>query len=105
MWSSLNITTKIMFMLYGIISAALFYRVYKKIGVYVLCLIISKLLKLIEQVWTCFKLRSFLFRTSRISYFTPRNVRAMTNLVKAIDLRCPPIMQIHYVFHGRQLNF
>ena len=29
----------------------------------------------------------------------------MTNLVKAIDLRCPPIMQIHYVFHGRQLNF
>ena len=29
----------------------------------------------------------------------------MTNLVKAIDLRCPPIMQIHYVFHGRQLIF
>ena len=29
----------------------------------------------------------------------------MTNLVKAIDLRCFPIMQIHYVFHGRQLNF
>ena len=29
----------------------------------------------------------------------------MTNLVKAIDLRCLSIMQIHYVFHGRQLNF
>ena len=29
----------------------------------------------------------------------------MTNLVKAIDLKYPPIMQIHYVFHGRQLNF
>ena len=71
-----------------------------------MCLIISKLLKLIEQFWTCFKPRSFLFRTSRIiRVFTPRNVRAITNLVKAIDLRCPPIIQIHYVFHGRQLNF
>ena len=29
----------------------------------------------------------------------------MTNLLKAIDLRCLSIMQIHYVFHGRQLNF
>ena len=29
----------------------------------------------------------------------------MKNLVKAIDLKYPPIMQIHYVFHGRQLNF
>ena len=29
----------------------------------------------------------------------------MTNLVKALDLRCPPIMQIYYVFHRRQLNF
>ena len=41
----------------------------KKNGVHVLCLIISKLLKLIEQFWTCFKPRSFLFRTSRNSYF------------------------------------
>ena len=30
-----------------------------------------------------------------IRIFTPSNVCAMTNLVKAIDLRCPPIMQIH----------
>ena len=45
------------------------YRVYKKNGVHVLCLIISKLLKLIAQFWTCFKPRSFLFRTSRNSYF------------------------------------
>ena len=28
----------------------------------------------------------------------------MTNLVKAIGLGCFPIMQIHYVFHGHQLN-
>ena len=59
------------------------YRVYKKNGVHVLCLIISKLLKLIEQFWTCFKPRSFLFCSFRF------------HLVKAIDLRCPPIMQIH----------
>ena len=30
-----------------------------------------------------------------IRIFTPSNVCAMTNLLKAIDLRCPPIMQIH----------
>ena len=41
----------------------------KKNGVHVLCLIISKLLKLIGQFWTCFKPGSFLFRTSRNSYF------------------------------------
>ena len=70
-----------------------------------MCLVISKLLKLIAQFWTCFKPRSFLFRTSVIRIFTPSNVCAMTNLVKAIDLRCFPIMQIHYVFRGRQLNF
>ena len=45
------------------------YRVYKKNGVHLLCQIISKLLKLIAQFWTCFKPRSFLFRTSRNSYF------------------------------------
>ena len=67
----------------------------KKNGVHVLCLIISKLLKLIEQFWTCFKLRFFSFEQAVIGIFTPRNVRAMANLVKAIDLRCPPIMQIN----------
>ena len=45
------------------------YRVYKKNRAHLLCLIISKLLKLIAQFWTCFKPRSFLFRTSRDSYF------------------------------------
>ena len=45
------------------------YRVYKKNGAHLLCQIISKLLKLIAQFWTCFKPRSFLFRTSRNSYF------------------------------------
>ena len=39
----------------------------KKNGVHLLCQIISKLLKLIAQFWTCFKPRSFLFRTSRNS--------------------------------------
>ena len=77
---------------------------YQKNGVHVLCQIISKLLELIEQFWTCFEPRSFSFEQAVIRIFTPRNVRAMTNLVKAIDLRRPPIMQIHYVFHGRQLN-
>ena len=51
------------------LKLCLFYRVYQKNGVHVLCLIISKLLKLMEQFWTCFKPRSFLFRTSRNSYF------------------------------------
>ena len=37
------------------------YRVYKKNEVLILRLIISKLLKLIAQFWTCFKPRSFLF--------------------------------------------
>ena len=41
----------------------------KKNGAHLLCQIISKLLKLIAQFWTCFKPRSFLFRTSRNSYF------------------------------------
>ena len=41
----------------------------KKNGAHLLCLIISKLLKLIVQFCTCFKPRSFLFRTSRNSYF------------------------------------
>ena len=41
----------------------------KKNGVHLLCQIISKLLKLIAQFWTCFKPRSFLFRTSRNSCF------------------------------------
>ena len=36
------------------------YRVYKKNRAHLLCLIISKLLKLIAQFWTCFKPRSFL---------------------------------------------
>ena len=83
------------------------YRVYqkKKNGAHLLCLIISKLLKLIAQFWTCFKPRFFSFEQAVIRIFTPSNVCAMTNLVKAIDLRCPPIMQIHYAFHGRQLNF
>ena len=29
----------------------------------------------------------------------------MSNLMKAIDLKCRPIMRIHYVFHSRQYNF
>ena len=41
----------------------------KKNGAHLLCQIISKLLKLIAQFWTCFKPRSILFRTSRNSYF------------------------------------
>ena len=41
----------------------------KKNGAHLLCLIIPKLLKHIAQFWTCFKPRSFLFRTSRNSYF------------------------------------
>ena len=45
------------------------HTVYKKNGAHRLCQIISKLLKLIAQFWTCFKPRSFLFRTSRNSYF------------------------------------
>ena len=84
---------------------AYIYRVYQKNGVHLLCQIISKLLKLIAQFWTCFKPRFFSFEQAAIRIFTPSNVCAMTNLVKAIDLRRLPIMQIHYVFHGRQLNF
>ena len=45
------------------------YRVYKKNAIHILCLIISKVLKLIGQVWTCFQQRSFLFRTICHSYF------------------------------------
>ena len=37
----------------------------------------------------------FSFEQAVIRIFTPSNVCAMTDLVKAIDLRCPPIMQIH----------
>ena len=44
------------------------YRVYKKNAIH-LCLIISEVLKLIGQFWTCFKQCSFLFRTSCHSYF------------------------------------
>ena len=85
----------------------IFFRVFVKSGngAHLLCQIISKLLKLIAQFWTCFKPRSFSFKQVVIRIFTPSNVCAITNLVKAIDLRCPPIMQLHYVFHGRQLNF
>ena len=70
-----------------------------------MCLIISKLLKLINNFGLALNHVLFSFEQAVIRIVTPRNVRAMTNLVKAIDLRCPPIMQIHYVFHGRQLNF
>ena len=45
------------------------YRVYRKNAIQFLCLIISKVLKLIGQFWTCFKQYSYLFRTSCNSYF------------------------------------
>ena len=41
----------------------------KKNAIHFLCLIISKVLTLVGQFWTCFKQRSFLFRTSCHSYF------------------------------------
>ena len=37
----------------------------------------------------------FSFEQAVICIFTPSNICAMSNLVKAIDLRCRPIMQIH----------
>ena len=72
----------------------------KKNGVHLFCLIISKLLKLIAYL----NYVLFSFEQAVIRIFTPCNVYAMTNLVKAIDLRCPPIMQINYAFHSRHFR-
>ena len=70
-----------------------------------MCQIISKLLKLIAQFLLVLNHVLFSFEQAVIRIFSPSNVCVMTNLVKASDFRCLPIMQIHYVFHGRELNF
>ena len=61
----------------------------KKNGAHLLRLIISKLLKLIVQ---------FFFEQAVNRIFTPSNVCAMTNLVKAIDLRCRIMIEISVLF-------